>query len=173
MTPATKISEAAEAVGVCAGDGQGCLSPITTLVLPTPPSVNAMFRNVPGKGRARTKLYEDWLGHAGWRLRAQRPAKVAGPVLILVGIERTSLSADVDNRIKALFDLLVAHNVIDNDKHIVGFAAAWSPDRDRLARLAIVPAGNLTAQFHLASDGAHGGWFLQAPQSEQEPPDGY
>lgn len=166
-------SQAVAGRGVCAEDGQGCLSSITTLTVPSPPSVNAMFKNIPGKGRAKTQAYKDWIGHAGWVLRSQRPTPVHGPVIVLVGVERTSLSADVDNRIKALFDLLVTHKVIEDDKHIVGFAAAWSPERDRLARLAIMPAANLMVEFQLASNGATGGWFLHAPLSEQEPPDGY
>lgn len=167
-----KNPEAVSAVGVRPVEGALASSTITTLTVPAPPSVNAMFRNVPGKGRVRTKLYDDWLGHADWRLKAQKPQPVHGAVLVIVGIERSSASADVDNRIKALFDLLVKHQVIDDDKHIVGFAAAWSPERDRLARIAIIPAADLNVQFHLANDRAHGGWFLQAPDHELEPDNG-
>src|SRR5579863_1065270 len=77
-------------------EGEGGL--LVQLVLPAPPSANALFRNTKN-GRVRTKLYEDWLGHAGWRLKAQRPPSLIGPVLILLGVERTNNLADIDNRI--------------------------------------------------------------------------
>lgn len=140
---------------------------IVTLTLPAPPSANALFSNKPGQGRHRTKLYDDWLGHAGWRLRLQKPASLTGPVLVLVGVERTSAFADIDNRLKPTLDLLVKHRVIEDDRFVIGIAAAWSPARDSLMRLAIVPAANLGVRFHLADDGAHGGWFLQAPLPEE------
>lgn len=154
----------------CAGKGGGPSSPpnsITFLTLPAPPSANALFCNVPGVGRVKTKLYSDWRGHAGWRLLAQHPAPVGGPVVILIGIERTSLLADADNRIKATFDLLVEHRVIADDRFVVGFAAAWSPKRDGLMRLAIIPAADIGVRFQLAEDGAHGGWFMNAPHTEE------
>jgi Holliday junction resolvase RusA-like endonuclease len=112
-------------------------------------------------------MYDAWISECAWRLRAQNAPQIAGPILILVGVERTNKRADIDNRIKALFDVLVSQGVIEDDSKIVGFAAAWSPARDGLARVAIMPAANLDVQFQLASDGAHGGWFLHAPQSEE------
>ncbi len=39
--------------------------------LPAPPSVNNLFRNVPGKGRVRSSEYVAWCEAAGWSLRAQ------------------------------------------------------------------------------------------------------
>ena len=152
---------------VCAGEGASVASPIT-LSVPAPPSVNKMFRNVPGKGRVKTGAYDAWQAEAGWRLRLQRPGRIAGPVMILVGVERGSLKADIDNTVKALFDLLVEHRVIEDDSKVVGFAAAWSPARDRLARIAIWPAADATVHFQLAPDGAHGGWFLDAPNPKEE-----
>jgi Holliday junction resolvase RusA-like endonuclease len=153
---------------VCTEGGVLAPSSITQLVVPAPPSVNAMFRNVPGKGRVRTKLYDDWRGHAGWRLKLQNPEPVRGDVVILVGVERANGAADVDNRIKALFDLLVEHGVIEDDSKVVGFAAAWSPQRDSLARIAVMPAAPLFIQFQLASEGSAGGWFMQEPPQSED-----
>lgn len=154
----------------CAGEGAG-LPPVpsspTFLTLPAPPSANALFRNVPGKGRVRAPIYDTWLANAGWKLKAQNPAPVRGPVLILIGIERTSALADIDNRVKPALDLLVKHGVIDDDKHVIGIAAAWNPARDGLMRIAIIPAAETGVRFHLAPDGAHGGWFLDAPIIEE------
>lgn len=141
------------------------------LTLPAPPSANALFRNVPGKGRVRTAMYDTWLATAGWKLREQRPEHVPGVVLIVIGIERTSAMADVDNRLKASLDLLVKHRVIEDDRHVAGIAIAWNPPRDGLMRIAILPAGPLALRFQLAPHGATGGWFIDAPSTEEEPPE--
>jgi Holliday junction resolvase RusA-like endonuclease len=153
-----------------AREGGGVLSdgaspPIVQLTLPAPPSANALFRNT-ATGRVRTELYDQWLSHAGWRLRAQRPRLVAGPVVILIGVERTNALADIDNRIKPTLDLLVKQHVIEDDRFVIGVAAAWSPSRDGLMRVAIIPAANIAVRFQLADPG-HGGWFLEGPSTEE------
>lgn len=83
------------------------------LVLPRPPSVNACFRNVLGKGRAKTGHYNAWLSEAGWELKRQRPRAVQGAYAldIFVGPGRT----DIDNYAKATSDLLVKHGVVEDD----------------------------------------------------------
>lgn len=142
------------------------------LTLPMPPSVNEMFRNVPGRGRVKTADYLDWRGHAGWSLRGQRPASLNGPVVIVLSVERGSASADIDNRVKAIFDLLTEHDVIEDDKHVVGFCAAWAPPASKLARVMILPAASYPFQFQLASDRRSGGWYLDAPSTDQGEPHG-
>lgn len=177
LTTNTRISDPeAEKAQVCTTAGEVLLpasSAVTFLELPTPPSVNAMFRNVrrlkgKGTGRVETELYRDWKGHAGWRLREQRPQPVPGRVLIIINIERLSDFADIDNRVKATLDLLVKHQVIDDDRFVSGVAIAWAPPRNAAMRLAIMPAANLSLRFQLAQDGATGGWFFDAPQPEEE-----
>lgn len=137
-------------------------SPVS-LTLPMPPSVNELFRNKRGRGRVKTRVYEDWQGHAGWYLRSQSPLPVHGHVVIALSVERSSSVADIDNRVKALFDLLCTHKVIDDDRYVVGFCIAWAPPAAKMARVMILPAANYTFQFHLAPDGAHGGFFLHSP----------
>lgn len=155
---------ATEALGVPAS---------VVLTLPSPPSVNEAFRNVPGKGRCKTQVYMDWAGHAGWRLKEQRPTKLHGYVVVVISVERGSLRADIDNRIKLLLDLLVEHQVIDDDRFIVGLAAAWAPAASKLARVMVLPADDYGFNFQLASDRSAGGWYLTAPQHEPEDfPDG-
>lgn len=85
------------------------------LTLPLPPSTNKLFANVPGKGRIRTKAYKQWRHDAGWELKAQRPTPVAGNVAVAIHVPQ-SMRGDVDNRLKALLDLLVAHHVIEDDR---------------------------------------------------------
>lgn len=88
----------------------------TRVTLSWPPSANALFRNVPGKGRVRTKEYARWAGVAGWELKAQRPRKFTGPVEVVVELNPPTRHAlDLDNRNKALLDLLVTHQVIPDD----------------------------------------------------------
>lgn len=148
------------------------LSEIQTLTLPIPPSVNAMFRNVRGKGRVKTAVYRHWRDECVWRLRAQNPRLMPGEVVIIIGVDRTSFSADIDNRIKALLDLVVAEKVIEDDSHVVGLATAWQPGGNGLARMAILPAQNMTVEFQLAKDGRTGGWIIVPPQPNEGCQDG-
>jgi Holliday junction resolvase RusA-like endonuclease len=157
--------EGTDAGGQGGGAVQAAPPPII-LTVPLPPSVNRMFRDS-SKGRAKSKAYQDWLGHAGWVLRLQRPGSIHGRVLVIVSAEQAGAGSDIDNRIKALFDLLVAHKVIDDDSMIVGFCAAWAPACNRQARVMIIPAAPMDIKFMLAGDGAHGGFFLQAPEEDQ------
>ena len=82
--------------------------------LPFPPSVNGMYLNVHGRGRAKTDAYEKWKSDAGWELKAQRVKPIAGVVEIKIDLDETR-RGDADNRTKAVLDLLVTHGVIRND----------------------------------------------------------
>lgn len=91
-----------------------------------PPSSNNMFANVPGRGRIKSKLYKLWIESAGWEARIQSALRVPGPVLIDITVFRMSKIADIDNRVKAVVDLLVAHDLIDDDKNVSEVRARWS-----------------------------------------------
>lgn len=136
-----------------------------TLTMPVPPSVNQLFRNLPGKGRVKTKVYDNWRAHAVTMIRAQKLAPVAGRVLVMFGVERMSLAADIDNRIKAMLDAIVDARVIGDDSQVTAFCAAWIPAANGLAHVKIMPVGRLDISFHPSPDGASGGWFMSAPQS--------
>ena len=41
--------------------------------LPFPVSVNALYRNVRGRGRVMTERHKTWRQAAGWELEQQRP----------------------------------------------------------------------------------------------------
>jgi Holliday junction resolvase RusA-like endonuclease len=110
-----------------------------TLTLPVPPSTNALFRNrsaheraiaaAQGRklpGRARTEAYNSWRNAAGWQLKLQHPQKVPGAVEIEIVMRRMSKSADVDNRAKAVIDLLVEHRVIDDDCNVTAETTRWA-----------------------------------------------
>ena len=79
---------------------------------PLPVSTNRLWRT--GKGRVfRSKVSDSWIKAAGWELLAQRPGQVE--VSIALG-RPDSRKRDLDNAAgKAVLDLLVAHQVIEDD----------------------------------------------------------
>ena len=142
------------------------------LELPTAPSVNDCFGEHGGgggrRGRHDTKAYKDWKGHALWRLKMQRPTRIASPCVVFGSVDRMSGSADIDNRIKPTLDILKTAGVYADDSLVTGVAFVWAPTRNGMTRLLIVPATALRAIFHPANEtGATGGWFLE-PLSEEE-----
>jgi Holliday junction resolvase RusA-like endonuclease len=85
------------------------------LHLPTPPSANHLFANVPGRGRVPSRECVAWKKAAGFALIAQRPIAVHGPVEIALVVEENA-RRDLSNHLKCVEDLLVTHNVIDGDR---------------------------------------------------------
>ncbi len=103
---------------------------MTTIRLPLAPSANALTRNTSAreraafvargfkpKARVKTQAYRAWRDAAGWELKRQFPAPVRGPVDIVIEVSASRLS-DSDNRVKPTIDLLVLHQIIDDDKHV-------------------------------------------------------
>lgn len=99
--------------------------------LPMPPSVNSMYRNVPGKGRVKTKDAKKWVTDAGWMLVAQRNRDgrhkcITGPIEVEVTAYRpASKRRDLDNILKALLDLLTSTKTIADDSQVVALHARW------------------------------------------------
>lgn len=87
-----------------------------TLNFSIPPSLNGLFpdRNN-GRGRGRSKQYEQWIHDAGWELRIQHPPQILGPVELEYIFEEAATKADLGNLEKACTDLLVSHRVIEGD----------------------------------------------------------
>lgn len=102
-----------------------------TFDLPMPPSVNSLYRNVPGAGRVKTKEYKTWAHEAQWMLVAQRNQKgkhrcIEGPVEVHVRAYRPgNKRRDLDNILKALLDLLTNSKTIQDDSQVVAIRAAW------------------------------------------------
>jgi crossover junction endodeoxyribonuclease RusA len=97
-----------------------------TLQLPMPPSTNALFANIPGRGRVKSAAYKRWITEAGWMLRVQRIAPITGRVRVTIRVQQTAKrKADIDNRIKAVLDLLVKNRVIEDDRHVEAVTAQW------------------------------------------------
>jgi Holliday junction resolvase RusA-like endonuclease len=100
--------------------------PACRFTCPQPPSTNNLFRNVPGKGRVRTKAYKEWIARAGWEVKIQRVVPVAGRVRMLIeGLTRI----DLDN-IKAVPDLVKKLGYIEDDRlvrHLTVIGADTDP----------------------------------------------
>jgi len=88
--------------------------------LPAPPSTNNLFLNAVGRGgRIKSPGYRSWIKEAGWQLRLAHPGKIMGTVGVGVTLALAGRRPDVDNCLKALLDLLVTHEVIEDDAQVV------------------------------------------------------
>jgi Holliday junction resolvase RusA-like endonuclease len=139
--------------------------------MPTPPSANALFKNVKGIGRVKTAIYDDFVRRGVTAIRGQRVPSIVGCVVLVIGVERMSGTADIDNRLKAMLDTIVEAGVLTDDRFVTAIAASWLPMANGLAHVQIHRADKpLALTFHPSSNGATGGWFSNAPQPEQEEP---
>lgn len=96
-----------------------------SLNLPFPPSTNALFFNRAGKGRVKSDRYRTWATAAGWDLKSQKPSKIAGPYELHLILERKSGRRDLGNLEKAISDLLVEHQIIEDDSLAERIILEW------------------------------------------------
>jgi Holliday junction resolvase RusA-like endonuclease len=93
-----------------------------TFTLPRPPSVNALYANVQGRGRVKTARYRTWivgadatLMEAGVKLRPMPD----GPVAVTYEVAQPDArKRDLDNLGKSLGDYLTSRGVIADDSLI-------------------------------------------------------
>lgn len=100
-----------------------------SIKIPAPVSVNAMYRNVAGVGRVKTKELKNWKLEAEWELARQNPPRFVGQVDISITLRYPPKGrADCSNYIKAVEDLLVTCGVIEDDscKYVRSVSARWS-----------------------------------------------
>ena len=107
------------------------LDPPALLVLPGPISTNALFSNVPGRGRVMSREYKAWKKVAEQTLAAQRPLpRFALPVSVTFYVgERHVGQMDSDNTLKAYIDAIKTAGVIHDDSRrwVRRTAAIWVP----------------------------------------------
>lgn len=100
----------------------------TVIRLSMPPTDNHLFAGV--KRRYRTKEYQAWLKEAGWQIATQRPSQHALGVSVLIEVSdhESNNSWDLTNRQKAAMDLLVKHQIIQDDskRYVRRFAMEWA-----------------------------------------------
>lgn len=92
------------------------------LRLPLPPSVNAMYRNVAGKGRVKTGAYKSWARAASSYAWRQKPIggfpRYESDFEVAICVP-AKMRGDVDNRAKATLDILKTWGIISDDRHAV------------------------------------------------------
>jgi len=142
-------------------------SPVS-FTLPTPPSVNELYKNLPGHGRVKAGLYDDFIRRGVAAIRRQGVATVHGYVIAIFGVERMSMTADIDNRLKSMLDTIVKAGVIDDDRFVTSICVSWLPRANGLAHIKIMPVQKLDLTFYPSQDGASGGFFPSAPQPTGE-----
>lgn len=109
-----------------------------TIDLPLPPSANALFANVKGGGRVKTKDYNNWLNEARWHVlttwrAAGNPSVEAdAPMQVFLRLGLTTRKRDAGNCLKAVEDVLVKELPIPDDR--------WN-DRILIERSADIPEG--------------------------------
>jgi Holliday junction resolvase RusA-like endonuclease len=101
--------------------------------LPTPPSLNNLYFNVPGRGRVKSKRYTAWQWEATAAIHQQRPEKITGHYTARL---RVPLRGDVDGKIKAVLDLLAALQITPDDRFCMSVTATKEPRKDVLVVLA-------------------------------------
>lgn len=145
---------------------------LVCFTVPTPPSVNEIYKNVPGRGRVKAEVYDKFIAMCLASIRMQRVRRLNGNVLAIFGVERMSLSADIDNRLKAMLDAIVKAGIIQDDSLVTGIAVSWLPKANGMAHVMLLPVQKLDLSFRPSTNGATGGWYLNAPSNEEEPDDG-
>lgn len=110
------------------------------LVLPVPPSVNAAYRNVAGRGRARTEAYLNWLSLADGALLQQKRhiTPLRGKCVLSIRIP-SDTRGDISNRIKVCEDWLVAREITGDDKHNDEVTIKRDPSLDGYCVVTVTP----------------------------------
>jgi len=105
---------------------------VISLELPFPPSVNAAYRNVPGRGRAKTAAYVAWLQHAALEVRRQARGRLEGQYALHLRATRPDRRArDLGNLEKCVSDLCVSMGLIEDDSLCRRIMMEWSDDPPR------------------------------------------
>lgn len=107
------------------------------LILPTPPSVNALHTLARGR-MILSDAYRAWKEEAGWRLLSQRPGRIVGQYELAIWLCAKETKIDADNGIKAISDLLQAHGVIDNDRKAESVDITWGSPSGALVSVTAV-----------------------------------
>ncbi len=101
--------------------------------LPTPPSVNALWR-ISGRRMYRSKKYMEWLAEVSLALELESRPEIDYPfnIEIVVGRPRrkdgslSSRKSDIDNKVKGVLDVLQHCKVIKDDYLANRVTVMWS-----------------------------------------------
>lgn len=97
------------------------------LLLPYPVSTNALYLNVKGQGRAKTKRYKDWIDEAYLMLLKQDLQFFSRRVDLIIHVGGGRIDADISNMIKGVEDMLVRQKIIIDDSrdYVRSVKAIW------------------------------------------------
>jgi crossover junction endodeoxyribonuclease RusA len=98
--------------------------------LPTPPSVNSLWR-ISGRRMHRSKKYTEWIGEVALALELEQRPEIDYPFNIEIVVGRPSKRRmDIDNRAKAVMDVLQHCGIIADDCLANRITMMWSNDLD-------------------------------------------
>lgn len=96
------------------------------LTVEFPPSVNRLWRAVPGRGVIKSKIYREYMEKNLWIIKQQSTGKITGKYIIAFEASRPDKrKRDLDNLIKPLSDLLVQAGVTEDDSLCEELSAKW------------------------------------------------
>lgn len=119
------------------------------ITLPFPVSVNGLYAD--GKYRRhKSQRYCDWLIEAGYALKAQKPPKITGQVILHYELQEghDNRRRDLGNYEKCVTDLLVTHGVIEADdgRIVREIKMGWSKEVEGVrVKIALVGSGRIAA----------------------------
>lgn len=92
-----------------------------------PPSANALFANVPGRGRVKSDRYREWQNAAGYDYNKAGASHISGPfkATITVCESKRRKGRDLDNFCKSVLDLAVKHRLVDDDSLAQEIVLRW------------------------------------------------
>lgn len=90
-----------------------------------PVSVNALFANVAGRGRVKTKRYKDWQQAAGWDANGKGTIKGPFELRLILSRKKRRKGQDLSNLVKCVEDLLVTHGIVEDDSLNERLVLAW------------------------------------------------
>jgi Holliday junction resolvase RusA-like endonuclease len=138
------------------------------LTLQPPPSANKLWKQQ-GPKRIRTLAYNEWTMHVRTAVRVQKfPCGIKHRVILVIGVTRNNMAADIDNRIKPTLDALKHASVYRDDNMVTAVAATWQPENKPTMQVLMVPSHIRATLEYIPLDpqGATGGWFLTALNGE-------
>ena len=98
-----------------------------SLVLPKPPSTNALYStDWRTKRRFKSQRYKAWIAEAEVALHTQKRKEFKGEVIVKISVgKQDKRRADVSNYIKATEDFLVNQGLIKDDSLVQCVTACW------------------------------------------------
>jgi Holliday junction resolvase RusA-like endonuclease len=113
------------------------------LTLPFPISVNAMYANRL-KGRRKSDRYATWANAAGWDVKKQNQTPIRGYYHLTLSLfEDDNRRRDPGNFEKCVSDLLVNHNLIDDDSKCVSMTIERFQASKKYCQVQVKPSNGI------------------------------